>query len=269
MSKNNVNQTINEVKATTQADTDNKVSIETTKAVSKEVYETYRKEARNIVETVNSSAMDLARIYTEMTERKVLEYVSDDKEDKFRYANMSDFAREELGLELSERQLNDYAKVIHFYGTQLEDGTYTIDAKYSKYKLSNLEIISRGIVAKKGTKANFDDFVEANGITPYTSGTILKEINNRLKGIESKDTTKDNTKEATKDTSKERDKDTIKVSEIKAQPEYKAVADELTICRDFIALAYTKADTKEFGKWFKEQFKELEKTCKLARDNNK
>ena len=55
-------------------------------------------------------------------------------------------------------------------------------------------------------------------------------------------------------------------SEIKAQPEYKAVADELTICKDFIALAFTKTDTKDFGKWFKDQFKECEKMCKHVRE---
>lgn len=183
MSKNNVNETINKQKATVETKVDNKgnetVTIEATKHVSRDVYEAYKAEAKAIVSNVKGASVKIAKVFTEMYERGVLEYETDDKEDKFRYASMSDFAEKELDLKLTDKQLKNYVRLVNIYGEKQEDGTYTIADKFVAYGIDKLDRIQTH--PDFHSRADFDDIIKSTGINPFTSATDIRTILGRLK----------------------------------------------------------------------------------------
>ena len=183
MSKNNVNETINKQEAKVEAKVDNKgnetVSIEATKHVSKDVYEAYKAEAKAIVSNVKGASVKIAKVFTEMYERGVLEYDSDDKEDTVRYASMSDFAEKELDLKLTDKQLKNYVRLVNIYGEKQEDGTYLIADKFVAYGIDKLDRIQTHPDFK--SRNDFDDIIKATGINPFTSASDIRAILGRIK----------------------------------------------------------------------------------------
>ena len=202
MSKNNVNQTINEV-APTVKDDNGKVTVEPTTKVSVDLYNDYKERLTAIYTSVKRSALDTAKLFTEMDERKVLDYEGEGK----RYSSLSAFAEEELGIDLSDKQLATYKRITQNYGVRNEDGTYSIDDKFYLYGIEKLDIIWR-LPMMNGQRANFDNVVNALGISPNTTAVNLKTIVATAKGLA---TTNDNddtkSKSKDKDKSKETDKE--------------------------------------------------------------
>lgn len=178
MSKNNVNETINKQEAKVEPKLDDKgnevVSVETTKHVSKEVYEDYKKQAKEIVSSVKGASVKIARVFTEMYERGVLEYDSEDENDKVRYASMSDFADKELDLKLTDKQLKNYVRLVNIYGEKQTDGTYKIDEKFNAYGIDKLDKIQRH--KDFNTRNDFDAIVAKEAINPFTSAKAIGEI---------------------------------------------------------------------------------------------
>ena len=179
MSKNNVNQTIEKQEAKTTPNTDGSVSVETTKHVTKDVYEAYKAEAKAIVSNVKGASVKIAKVFTEMYERGVLEYESDDNEDNVRYASMSDFAEKELDLKLTDKQLKNYVRLVNIYGEKQEDGTYTIADKFIAYGIDKLDRIQTHPDFK--SRNDFDDIIKATGINPFTSSADIRTILGRIK----------------------------------------------------------------------------------------
>ena len=109
-----------------------------------------------------------------MYERGVLEYDSDDENDKVRYASMSDFAEKELDLKLTDKQLKNYVRLVNIYGEKQADGTYKIDEKYNAYGIDKLDKIQRH--KDFNTRNDFDTIVNKEGINPFTSAKSIGEI---------------------------------------------------------------------------------------------
>ena len=179
MSKNNVNQTIEKQEAKIETKDNGAVAIEPTKHVSKEVYEAYKQEAKAIVSNVKGASVKIAKVFTEMYERGVLEYDSDDKTDTVRYASMSDFAEKELDLKLTDKQLKNYVRLVNIYGEKQEDGTYIIADKFVAYGIDKLDRIQTHPDFK--SRNDFDDIIKATGINPFTSASDIRVIIGRSK----------------------------------------------------------------------------------------
>lgn len=172
--ENNAKQEITKQESKTTPNADGSVTVETTKHVSKEVYEDYKKQAKDIVSSVKGASVKIARVFTEMYERGVLEYDSDDENDKVRYASMSDFADKELDLKLTDKQLKNYVRLVNIYGEKQADGTYRIDEKYNAYGIDKLDKIQRH--KDFNTRNDFDAIVNKEGINPFTSAKAIGEI---------------------------------------------------------------------------------------------
>ena len=172
--ENNAKQEITQQETKTTPNADGSVTVETTKHVSKEVYEDYKKQAKDIVSSVKGASVKIARVFTEMYERGVLEYDSDDENDKVRYASMSDFADKELDLKLTDKQLKNYVRLVNIYGEKQADGTYRIDEKYNAYGIDKLDKIQRH--KDFNTRNDFDTIVNKEGINPFTSAKAIGEI---------------------------------------------------------------------------------------------
>ena len=267
MSKNNVNETINKQEAKVEAKVDNKgnetVSIEATKHVSKEVYETYLKEAKSIVSNVKGASVKIAKVFTEMYERGVLEYETDDKEDKFRYASMSDFAEKELDLKLTDKQLKNYVRLVNIYGEKQEDGTYTIADKFVAYGIDKLDRIQTH--PDFHSRADFDAIIKATGINPFTSATDIRAILGRLKDKDYDKKLEDKKQEA-EDKKQERttkeEKLNAEVSKLTA--DVKAEREKTDTLKTWVVKFYgyakdNKMPDKKFREAFIEEFEKLEK----------
>lgn len=179
MSKNNVNQTIEKQEAKVEAKDNGAVAIEPTKHVSKDVYEAYKAEAKAIVSNVKGASVKIAKVFTEMYERGVLEYDSDDENDKVRYASMSDFAEKELDLKLTDKQLKNYVRLVNIYGEKQEDGTYIIADKFVAYGIDKLDRIQTHPDFK--SRNDFDAIIKSTGINPFTSAADIRTILGRIK----------------------------------------------------------------------------------------
>ena len=195
MSKNNVNGTINKQESTVVTTPNGNVQIEpTTAQVSRETYDSYTKQLATICNAVRTSSLEIARLFTEMDERKVLDFAIDDKDNghAVRFQSMSTYAETVLGLNLSDRQLNDYKKVIHKFGTRQEDGTYTLEDKFKVYGFSALEIISR----KCEKKEDFDKVLALYQLSSNMSDSkiklAIKDKDNESKDKDNESKDKDN-----------------------------------------------------------------------------
>lgn len=260
MSKNNVNQTINKV-APTVKDDNGKVTVEPTTKVSVDLYNDYKERLTAIYTSVKRSALDTAKLFTEMDERKVLDYEGEGK----RYSSLSAFAEEELGIDLSDKQLATYKRITQNYGVRKEDGTYSIDDKFYLYGIEKLDIIWR-IPQMNGQRANFDDVVNALGISPNTTAVNLKTIVATAKGLT---TTKDNDKPKSKDNDKSKETDVekslkqanVKLIELNRELEKAKAENEETIVdlQSFIIELSEKASSKMTDKDFR---KYVVDTCK-------
>lgn len=199
--KNNINQEIKKQESTVVATPNGKVEVEaTTVQVTRDIYDTYTKQLANICNTVRTSSLELARLFTEMDERKVLDFATDEKDNghAVRFQSMSAYAEAVLGLNLSDRQLSDYKKVIHKFGTKQEDGTYTLEEKFKSYGFSALEIISR----KCEKKEDFDKVLALYQLSSNMSDARIKLA------IKSKDNEDKDSEEKDNDKSKEPEKTT-------------------------------------------------------------
>lgn len=258
MSKNNVNQTINEVKATVEP-TENKIAIEPTNKVSVDVYNDYKERLTAIYTSVKRSALDTAKLFTEMDERKVLDYDGEGK----RYSSLSAFAEEELGIDLSDKQLATYKRIVQNYGLRNEDGTYTIEDKFYNYGIEKLDIIWR-IPQMNGQRTNFDEVVNALGITPNTTALNLKTIVSTAKGLT---TTKDDKPKAKKDEKTDAEKTLAKANaelaktniELeKAKAENEAtIVDLQSLIIELSEKANSKITDKEFRAYAKDTLKAI------------
>lgn len=267
MSKNNVNETINKQEAKVEAKVDNKgnetVSIEPTKHVSKEVYETYLKEAKSIVSNVKGASVKIAKVFTEMYERGVLEYDSDDKNDTVRYASMSDFAEKELDLKLTDKQLKNYVRLVNIYGEKQEDGTYLIADKFVAYGIDKLDRIQTH--PDFHSRADFDAIIKATGINPFTSATDIRAILGRIKDADY-DKKLEDKKQEQKDKKQERTtKEEKLTNEVNTLKEGIKVEREATDnLRQWIVRFYgyskdAKMTDKEFRDSFKTEFEKLDR----------
>lgn len=267
MSKNNVNETINKQEAKVEAKVDNKgneiVSIEPTKHVSKEVYETYLKEAKSIVSNVKGASVKIAKVFTEMYERGVLEYDSDDKEDTVRYASMSDFAEKELDLKLTDKQLKNYVRLVNIYGEKQEDGTYLIADKFVAYGIDKLDRIQTHPDFK--SRNDFDDIIKATGINPFTSASDIRAILGRIKDADYDKKLEDKKQEAEDKKQERTTKEEKLTNEVNTLKEDIKVEREATdSLRQWIVRFYgyskdAKMTDKEFREAFKSEFEKLDK----------
>lgn len=219
MSKNNVNQTINKIESTEVATPNGTVTVEPTiQAVNRDVYNEYTKELTTLVTTVRTSSLELARLFTEMDERKVLDFATDEQDNghAVRFQTMSAYAEAVLGINLSDRQLSDYKKVINKFGVKQSDGKYTLDDKYKKFGFSALEIISR----KCKTADDFDKVLAMYRLSSNMSDNkmklAIKEIDDKDKdnSNDTKDNEKKDTSKELKETKKELDEATSKLETV-------------------------------------------------------
>lgn len=256
MSKNNVNQTIDKVAPSTEVSSDNtpiKGTVETTNKVSRETYEQYTKTLVSIVSTVKKSSLEYARLFTEMDERKVIEFEPDDKDGEraVRFASLSDYCEAVLGITLSDKQLADYKKVIHKFGVRNDNGTYTLEDKYTDYGFSALEIISRHCT----TKDDFDKVIALYGITSNMSNMKIKASISAIEDKDKEDTNpKDEdkpkeTKEDTKTKLKETERALEETSE-KLEKANNAKAGYISFLKDIYAMA-EKANNTEILDYYK------------------
>lgn len=259
MSKNNVNQTINKVSPSTEVANDNTPitgTVEPTNKVSRETYEEYTKTLVSIVSTVKKSSLEYARLFTEMDERKVIEFERDDKDDEraVRFASLSDYCEAVLGITLSDKQLADYKKVIHKFGVRNDNGTYTLEDKFNDYGFSALEIISRHCT----TKDDFDKVIALYGITSNMSNMKIKASISAIEDKDKEDATpnedeskakepKEDTKAKLKETAK-----ALEETKEKLEKANNAKAGYISFLKDIYAMA-DKANNKEildyYEKW--------------------
>ena len=263
MSKNNVNQTIEKQEAKVEAKDNGTVAIEPTKHVSREVYEAYVQEAKLIVSNVKGASVKIAKVFTEMYERGVLEYDSDDKEDNVRYTSMSDFAEKELDLKLTDKQLKNYVRLVNIYGEKQEDGTYIIADKFVAYGIDKLDRIQTHPDFK--SRNDFDDIIKATGINPFTSASDIRAILGRIKDADY-DKKLEDKKQEQEDKKQERTtKEEKLTNEVNTLKEDIKVEREATdTLRQWIVRFYgyskdTKMSDKEFREAFKTEFEKLDK----------
>ena len=165
--------------------------------------------------------------------------------------------------ELGDTQIKQAVRILGVYASVDDKGEYTLPDKFRMYSKEKLDLIQAFPQFK--TRADFDALVDALGITPATSCAVIKQLKAEAKGIETKtDEAKAETKEA-----KAEAKEKITREKIESTPLFIETKDSLTLCKDFITLAYTKRNEKDFGKWYEVQFKELEKSLKSIHELNK
>lgn len=261
MSKNNVNQTIEKQEATIEAP-NNKVEVEATTKVSKEVYEAYLNEARAVVSSVKGASVKIARVFTEMYERNILQYDSNDEKDTTRYASMSDFAEQELDLKLTDKQLKNYIRLINIYGEKHEDGTYTIADKYNAYGIDKLDKIQRH--KDFNTRNDFDEIVKKEGINPFTSARIIGQIVGRSndENYDKKLEDKKQEKEANKQERKSKE-EKLTADVQKLESDVKQERENTDTLKTWLARFYgyakdTKMSDKDFRKAFIDEFTKLD-----------
>ena len=268
-----MNEEIKKQEATIEPNKDGSVSVETTKKVSKDVYEAYVNEAKATVSTVKGASVKIARIFTEMYERGVLEYDSEDEKDNVRYASLSDFAEKELDLKLTDKQLKNYVRLVNIYGEKQEDGTYLIADKYTAYGIDKLDKLQRHKDFQ--TRNDFDAIVKKEGINPFTSAKVIGEIVGRSndanydKKIEDKKQEQETAKQER--TSKE-EKLTNEVNKLTedVKQERKKTDDVKTFLARWYGYANDKKmSDKEFREKFIEQFKAFEKEFNKEFNNAK
>ena len=262
MSKNNVNQEINKQEAKVEAK-DNKVAIEPTKHVSKDVYEAYKAEAKAIVSNVKGASVKIAKVFTEMYERGVLEYDSDDKNDTVRYASMSDFAEKELDLKLTDKQLKNYVRLVNIYGEKQEDGTYVIADKFIAYGIDKLDRIQTHPDFK--SRNDFDDIIKSTGINPFTSASDIRAILGRIKDADYDKKLEDKAKEKEATTTERKSKEEKLTADVeKLTEDVKVEREKTDTLKTWVVRWYgyakdTKMTDADFRKEFIKAFSELEK----------
>lgn len=263
MSKNNVNQTIEKQEAKVETKDNGTVAIEATKHVSREVYDAYVQEAKAIVSNVKGASVKIAKVFTEMYERGVLEYDSDDKNDTVRYSSMSDFAEKELDLKLTDKQLKNYVRLVNIYGEKQEDGTYLIADKFVAYGIDKLDRIQTHPDFK--SRNDFDDIIKSTGINPFTSASDIRAILGRIKDADY-DKKLEDKKQEQEDKKQERttkeEKLTAEVT--KLTEDVKQEREATDKLRAWIVKWYgyakdTKMDDKKFRTEFINAFTELDK----------
>ena len=239
------------------------VSVETTKKVSKDVYETYLQEAKSIVSNVKGASIKIAKVFTEMYERGVLEYDSDDENDKVRYASMSDFAEKELDLKLTDKQLKNYVRLVNIYGEKQEDGTYKIDDKFLPYGIDKLDRIQTHPEFK--TRNDFDDIIKSTGINPFTSASNIRAILGRIKDADYDKKLKEKKQEADNKKQEKTTKEEKLTADVnKLTEDVKVEREKTDTLKTWIVRFYgyskdTKMSDKDFRKAFIEEFEKLEK----------
>ena len=164
--------------------------------------------------------------------------------------------------ELGDTQIKQAVRILGVYASVDDKGEYTLPDKFRRYSKEKLDLIQAFPQFK--TRADFDALVESLGITPSTSCAVLKQLKNEAKGVETKDTKDSKDTKETKES-----KENVSRETIEATPLFIETKDSLTLCRDFITEAYTHADDKDFGKWFKTKFAEVERSLKTIQDLNK
>lgn len=260
---NNAGQEIAKQEATTTPNTDGSITVENTKHVSKEVYEDYKKQAKEIVSSVKGASVKIARVFTEMYERGVLEYESDDENDKLRYASMSDFAEKELDLKLTDKQLKNYVRLVNIYGEKHADGTYKIDEKYNAYGIDKLDKIQRH--KDFNTRNDFDTIVNKEGINPFTSAKAIGEIVGRSNDDNYDKKLEDKKQEAEKNKQERQTKEEKLTSEVnKLTEDVKQERQKTDDVKTFLARWYgyandTKMSDKDFRANFVKEFARFEK----------
>lgn len=258
--KNNTNNEVKKMEATVK-DNNGTVIVEKTPNVSRETFDSYVEQIGTIYSNSRRSALELARLYTEVEERKVLDYVSNDDKDTTRYSNVKDFARDLFGMELSDKQLNTYRRVVHKFGTRLEDGSYTIEPIFYLYGVEKLDIIGRSEKVK--TKDSFNDFVNALGVYPEMSRQAIIDVVNQSNGkaIEDKKTKDDKPKDKTP-------KDNIKVEETEQYKEVVAKVEsatsEISLLKQALVDIYllAKDDKSKLAKDIVERYLKVEQEVK-------
>ena len=263
MSKNNVNQTIEKQEAKVEAKDNGAVAIEPTKHVSKDVYEAYKAEAKAIVSNVKGASVKIAKVFTEMYERGVLEYDSDDENDKVRYASMSDFAEKELDLKLTDKQLKNYVRLVNIYGEKQEDGTYVIADKFIVYGIDKLDRIQTHPDFK--SRNDFDAIIKSTGINPFTSASDIRAILGRIKDADYDKKLEDKKQEQETNKQERKSKEEKLAADVeKLEADVKVERDKTDTLKTWVVKFYGYANDKkmtdaDFRKAFIDEFKKLEK----------
>ena len=144
---------------------------------------------------------------------------------------------------IKSTQVRQAVRVLSVYGKVDDKGEWYLEDKYKRYTKEKLDIIQRH--PKFTTKANFDNLVDALGITPATSEEILKTLVREAKGLP-EPTPKDNTKKSQKT---EETKVEPTTEEIKATVTYQNIESKRDILLKYVAdlrvEAKTIADSKD------------------------
>lgn len=266
MSKNNVNQTIEKQEAKVEAKENGAVGIEPTKHVSKDVYEAYKAEAKAILSNVKGASVKIAKVFTEMYERDVLEYDSDDKDDTVRYASMSDFAEKELDLRLTDKQLKNYVRLVNIYGEKQEDGTYIIADKFVAYGIDKLDRIQTHPDFK--SRNDFDDIIKSTGINPFTPASDIRTILGRIKDADYDKKLEDKKQEQETNKQERKSKEEKLTADVeKLEADVKVEREKTDTLKTWLVKWYGYAkDTKMTDKAFRDEF--IKAFTELEKDVN-
>ena len=133
--------------------------------------------------------------------------------------------------EIKDTQVKQMSRIMHVYGTLADNGEWSIAEKFTRYSKEKLDIIQSFPQFK--TKANFDELVDALGITPATSCAVLKTLRAEAKGITQKE--EPTKKEAEASETTEKTMSTKEVKEIKDSEPYKELDRKKDIMLKFIS----------------------------------
>lgn len=170
---------------------------------------------------------------------------------------------------MGETQIKQAVRLIKFYGSIDEKGEYTLEDKYKRYNKEKLDIIQRLLNVKKLTKAGFDETVEALGIMPSTSESILKEMVKQAKGIEDKSTSKGDENDTKKTTKSEVEQELESVKADVARFERLHNVEAKAIGDITILLNNDKVNDKEFRNKVRDIIYAMGKEDKNTKNENK
>lgn len=161
--------------------------------------------------------------------------------------------------EIKDTQVKQMSRLVGIYGSIADNGEWSIEPKYTRFSKEKLDIIQRH--KDFHAKSDFDEIVNALGITPETSCANIKAIINKANGKQLEDKT------ATDKPSKEEKEAKKTVEEIKSSDVYKALVDEEKLVKDFVTRFYGYAkdnamSDKDFRKAYIAEVAKLEKELK-------
>lgn len=149
------------------------VSIETPTTLSDEQYNAVIEQGKNIVKAMLLNDLEKAVYCVETNERGAWKKPLNEHGAQ-KYNDVSEWLKSEIGLEVSVKTINNYAKAVHIFAVKDKDGHYTMDDKYKAYSIQKLDEIQR--LPDFKTRNDLERYEKDLGIYPEMSVSTLRGV---------------------------------------------------------------------------------------------